>query len=108
VTRETATTITLNMARETELTTCDYSGLYLGLGGSKIYNNVIAYAGYNYYPGNQSYPKYGIYTNDCTSIQGSEFDLMYNTIISPKTDGIVFASQKATVSLLSEYYRGSI
>ncbi len=72
----------------------------LGLGGSKLYNNVIAYAGYNYYPGNQSYPKYGIYTNDCTAIQGSEFDLMFNTIISPKTSGIVFASQKATASLI--------
>ncbi|MCK7539518.1 MAG: hypothetical protein MZV63_55755 [Marinilabiliales bacterium] len=42
----------------------------LGLGGYKIYNNVIAYAGYNYYPGNQSYPKFGIYTNDCSAIQG--------------------------------------
>jgi len=74
----------------------------LGLGGSEIYNNVIAYPGYNYYPGNQSYPKYGIYTNDCTSIQGSEFDLMFNTIISPKTDGIMFSSQKATASVIED------
>jgi hypothetical protein len=74
----------------------------LGLGGYKIYNNVIAYAGYNYYPGNQSYPKYGIYTNDCSATQGSEFDLMFNTIISPKTDGIDFASQKATASVIED------
>jgi hypothetical protein len=72
----------------------------LGLGGYKIYNNVIAFAGFNYYPGNQSYPKYGIYTNDCTAISGSEFDLMFNTIISPKTTGINFASQKATASVI--------
>jgi hypothetical protein len=74
----------------------------LGLGGYKIYNNVIAYAGYNYYPGNQSYPKYGMYTNDCSATQGSEFDLMFNTIISPKTTGIVFASNKATASVIED------
>ncbi len=74
----------------------------LGLGGSKVYNNVIVSPGYNFYPGNQSYPKYGIYTNDCTAIQGSEFDLMFNTIISPKTSGIVFASQKATASVIED------
>jgi hypothetical protein len=72
----------------------------LGLGGSQIYNNVIVSPGYNFYPGNQSYPKYGIYTNDCTAIQGSEFDLMFNTIINPKTSGIVFASTKATASVI--------
>ena len=72
----------------------------LGLGGSQIYNNVSVSPGYNFYPGNQSYPKYGIYTNDCTAIQGSEFDLMFNTIINPKTSGIVFASTKATASVI--------
>jgi hypothetical protein len=72
----------------------------LGLGGYKIYDNVIAYPGFNYYPGNPSYPKFGIYTNDCSAIQGSEFDLMFNTIISPKTAGIKFASLKATASVI--------
>jgi hypothetical protein len=72
----------------------------LGLGGYKIYNNVIAYAGFNYYPGNQSFPKYGIYTNDCSATSGSEFDIMFNTIISPKTSGIKFASVNATASVI--------
>ncbi|MCX6245991.1 MAG: right-handed parallel beta-helix repeat-containing protein, partial [Bacteroidetes bacterium] len=72
----------------------------LGLGGYKIYNNVIVNAGLNYYPGNQSYPKFGIYTNDCSATQGSEFDLMFNTIISPKTAGMKFASLKATASMI--------
>ena len=72
----------------------------LGLGGYKIYNNVIVNAGLTYYPGNQSYPKYGIYTNDCSAIQGSEFDLMFNTIINPKTSGMKFASNKATASVI--------
>jgi hypothetical protein len=72
----------------------------LGLGGYKIYNNVIVNPGQTFYPGNQSYPKFGIYTNDCSAIQGSEFDLMFNTIISPKTTGIKFASVNATASVI--------
>jgi hypothetical protein len=72
----------------------------LGLGGYKIYNNVIVNAGMTFNPGNQSYPKYGIYTNDCSAIQGSEFDLMFNTIINPKTSGMKFASNKATASVI--------
>jgi hypothetical protein len=72
----------------------------LGLGGYKIYNNVIVNPGQTYYPGNQSYPKFGIYTNDCSATQGSEFDLIFNTIISPKTSGIKFASVKATASVI--------
>jgi hypothetical protein len=72
----------------------------LGLGGYKIYNNVVSNPGFNFYPGDQSYPKFGIYTNDCSAIQGSEFDLMFNTIINPKTSGIKFASTKATASVI--------
>lgn len=72
----------------------------LGLGGYKIYNNVVVSPGFNFYPGNQSYPKFGIYTNDCSATQGSEFDLMFNTIISPKTSGIKFASNNATASVI--------
>ena len=72
----------------------------LGLGGYKIYNNVVVNPGFNYYPGNQTYPKFGIYTNDCSAIQGSEFDIMFNTFISPKTAGIKFASLKATASVI--------
>jgi hypothetical protein len=74
----------------------------LGLGGYKIYNNVVSNAGYNFYPGNQSYPKYGIYSNDCSATQGSEFDIMFNTIINPKTIGIDFASEKATASIVED------
>jgi hypothetical protein len=72
----------------------------LGLGGYKIYNNVVVNPGLNYYPGNQSYPKYGIYTNDCSATPGSEFDIMFNVFISPKTTGIKFASNNATASVI--------
>ena len=72
----------------------------LGLGGYKIYNNVVVNAGFNFYPGNQSYPKYGIYTNDCSALSGSEFDIMFNDFISPKTSGIKFASVNATASVI--------
>ena len=73
-----------------------------GLGNYKVYNNVIKNAGLNYYPGNQSYPCYGIYTNDNSVIQGNYYYFMFNTIINPKTAGIDFASMKATTSVIAD------
>jgi hypothetical protein len=73
-----------------------------GLGNYKIYNNVIVNPGLNYYPGDQSYPCYGFYTNDIGVIQGNYYYFMFNTIINPKTSGIDFASQKATTSVIAD------
>ena len=64
----------------------------LGLGGNKLYNNVIVSPGYNYYPGNMSYPKHGIYVGDNTVVPGNSFTILFNDIINPKTDGIYFNS----------------
>jgi hypothetical protein len=64
----------------------------LGLGGYKMYNNVIVSPGYNYYPGNMSYPKHGIYVGDVSVIPGNSFSILFNDIINPKTDGIYFNS----------------
>ena len=74
----------------------------LGLGGEKIYNNVIIGAGTGYYPGNLSYPVHGIYNNDNSAVQGSEDDLMFNVIINPKTDGIDWQSSKKTASCIAD------
>ena len=74
----------------------------LGLGGYKIYNNAIVGAGTGFYPGDQTYPKHGIYTNDCSALVGSEYDIMFNVIVNPKTDGIMFASNNATASLIAD------
>jgi hypothetical protein len=64
----------------------------LGLGNYKIYNNVIVEPGYNYYPNDKSKMKYGIYVNDCSTIPGRSFSILFNDIINPKTDGIRFSS----------------
>jgi hypothetical protein len=64
----------------------------LGLGGNKMYNNVIVSPGYNYYPGNINYPKHGIYVGDVSVIPGNSFSILFNDIINPKTDGIEFNS----------------
>ena len=75
----------------------------LGLGGSKFYNNVIVGAGTGYYPGNQSYPVHGIYSNDnANPIVGSEDDIMFNDIINPKSDGIKWASNNKSASVIAD------
>jgi hypothetical protein len=74
---------------------------FLGLGASKIYNNVIVNSGLGYYPGNQNYPADAIYVNDNTMLLGSEVDIMFNTIINPKSYGIDFESHNASASAIA-------
>jgi len=74
---------------------------YLGLGASKIYNNVIVNSGLGYYPGNQNYPVDAIYVNDNTMLPGAEVDIMFNTIINPKSYGIDFESNNASASAIA-------
>ncbi|NQV01263.1 MAG: right-handed parallel beta-helix repeat-containing protein, partial [Bacteroidia bacterium] len=62
----------------------------LGLGGNKVYNNLIFNAGRTYL---QEYPYMnGIYVGDQSTTPGSSFLLAYNTIISPRDYGIDFRS----------------
>ena len=69
----------------------------LGLGGNKVYNNLILNAGRTYY---QEYPYMnGIYVGDQSTTPGSRFILAYNTIISPKDYGIDFRSMTTTGNL---------
>jgi hypothetical protein len=74
---------------------------FLGLGASKIYNNVIVNSGLGYYPGNQNYPVDAIYVNDNTMLPGAEVDIMFNTIINPKSYGIDFESHNASASAIA-------
>jgi hypothetical protein len=73
----------------------------LGLGGYRIYNNVIVDAGYNYYPTDPSRMKYGIFVNDNSCIFGKSFSILFNDIINPKTNGIKFASSKSRLNLIA-------
>jgi len=60
----------------------------LGLGGFKVYNNLIVRAGKDFEPGNPNSHKHGIYVGDVVTIPSLEFKLYNNTIISPKSYGI--------------------
>jgi hypothetical protein len=73
----------------------------LGLGGYKVYNNIILNPGFNYYPNDKTKPAHGIYVSDISVEKDSFFYVMHNTIINPKSDGIRFSSTKSKYSIVS-------
>lgn len=62
----------------------------LGLGDMKIYNNLIVRAGKSFQPGNQSEEKHAIYVGDVVTQPGTWFKFYNNTIVQPKSYGIVY------------------
>lgn len=73
----------------------------LGLGGTRIYNNIILDAGLSYFPNDQTKMKYGIYVNDTSVEKDSSFYLVHNNIIHPKSDGIRFSSTLSKGNFIS-------
>ena len=73
----------------------------LGLGGYRVYNNVILNPGLNYYPSDKTKPAHGIYVSDISVEKDSFFYVMHNTIINPKSDGIRFSSTKSKYSIVA-------
>jgi hypothetical protein len=71
-----------------------------GLGGNHIFNNVIINAGRTYLPGNFNEMRHGIYVSDVSMDQDSAVNISHNTIVSPKSDGIRFASILSRHNLL--------
>lgn len=63
-----------------------------GLGGMKIYNNLILEAGRDFEPADTAKMRHGIYVTDVSVQPDSSFHIMYNTIVKPKSDGIRFKS----------------
>jgi hypothetical protein len=63
-----------------------------GLGGYRIFNNIIVDAGRSFQPHDTSQMKYGIYVTDISVETDSSFCIMHNDIINPKSDGIRFIS----------------
>ena len=72
-----------------------------GLGGTRVFNNIIVNPGLSYYSGDAAWPKHGMYVSDCSVQQDSSFYIFNNTIINPKSDGIRFASVKSNNNLIS-------
>lgn len=76
-----------------------------GTGNSKVYNNIIANAGLTYFPADSTRRAYGIICEDKSTISGQSFCFYNNTIVSPKTDGIRFAS---TLSRNNKFFNNII
>jgi len=71
----------------------------LGQGGNYIYNNLIVNAGRSFTGAGQ---KHGIYVGTQAPAAGKGYHLVFNTIISPKTNGIDFRSTLAVNSEASD------
>ena len=72
-----------------------------GLGGYRIFNNVIVEAGRSYHPLDSSMMKYGIYVTDISVQVDSSFTIMHNDIVNPKSDGIRFISVLSKNSIIA-------
>ena len=63
-----------------------------GTGNNFVYNNIVLNAGQNYFPNDPSKFVHGIFCADRSTVPGSPFNFINNTIINPKTDGIRMTS----------------
>ena len=72
-----------------------------GLGGSRIYNNIIVDAGRSFKSNDLSAMKYGIFVTDISVQSDSSFYIQHNNIINPKSDGIRFSSFKSKKNLIA-------
>ncbi len=72
-----------------------------GLGGTRIFNNIIVNAGVSYYPNDPSKMKHGIFISDVTVMKDSSFNIIFNDIINAKTDGIRFQSINSKNNLIA-------
>ncbi|MEI6140725.1 MAG: choice-of-anchor Q domain-containing protein, partial [Mariniphaga sp.] len=68
-----------------------------GLGGTRIFNNIILDAGKSYLPADLTQMKYGIYISD----NDSSIYIENNNIVNPKSDGIRFASVTGNVNVIA-------
>ncbi|MBS1510982.1 MAG: right-handed parallel beta-helix repeat-containing protein [Bacteroidetes bacterium] len=72
-----------------------------GLGGSKMYNNIIVNAGRSFVPNDMTQMKHGIFVSDATAMKDSSFYILFNDIINPKSDGIRFQSVKTKNNIIA-------
>lgn len=73
----------------------------MGLGGTRIFNNVIVNPGITYFPGDQTVPKHGMFISDNSVQKDSSFYIFNNNIINPKSEGIRFCSALSKGNLIS-------
>jgi len=67
-----------------------------GLGGSRIFNNIVVDAGRTYLPADLTQMKYGIFISD----NESSIYIKNNNIINPKSEGIRFSSVTGSINVV--------
>jgi len=72
-----------------------------GLGGYRIFNNIIVNAGRTFFPNDFMQMKHGIFVSDVSVQNDSSFYIQHNDIINPKSDGIRFSSIKSKKNLIA-------
>lgn len=72
-----------------------------GLGGYRIFNNLILEAGKSFKPNDLTGMKYGIFVTDISVQNDSSFYIQHNDIINPKSEGIRFSSIKSKNNLIA-------
>ena len=72
-----------------------------GLGGSRIFNNIIVDAGLSFDTTDKTHMKHGIFVSDVSIQNDSAFYIQHNDIINPKSDGIRFSSIKSKKNLIA-------
>ena len=72
-----------------------------GLGGFRVFNNIIVNAGQSNHPLDLADRGYGIFVSDISVETDSSFILAFNSIIHPKTDGIRFTSIKSRNNIIA-------
>ncbi|MEI6433460.1 MAG: right-handed parallel beta-helix repeat-containing protein [Bacteroidota bacterium] len=66
--------------------------MVFGTGNNIIFNNIIYNIGLTFFPDDPTKRVHGIFVDDRTTIPGRYFNLVNNTIVNVKTDGIRFSS----------------
>lgn len=79
---------------------------YVGMGGNKIFNNVIARAGLSYHPFDSSntYQKHGIWMGDVYTEPDKDMYIYNNTIVEPRNYGLKIHN----ASLVETYFQNNI
>ncbi len=72
-----------------------------GLGGYRIFNNIIVDAGLSFKPNDMTQMKYGIFVTDISVQKDSAFYIQHNDIINPKSEGIRFSSVNSKNNLIA-------
>lgn len=72
-----------------------------GIGGCRIFNNIILDAGRTYFPADPTQMKHGMFVSDISVEKDSSFYIQNNNIINPKSDGIRFSSINSRNNLIA-------